>query len=310
MSSMHITSRPYQSDDDFWRVRQLLIDLYPISGPGFCWEICRWDTLRFYDDDLTPKAQWTRTIRLWETSGGQLIGVVHPERSLGDAHFEIHPDYRSRIEDEMIAWALENLSAPDQSGKRQLETFVFEHDPQRMQRLEKVGFVKADTFGGVMRHLRIGEQFLPAVHLPEGYLLRETRGEQADYERMAGLLTAAFNQALHKAREYENFALHSPSFRHDLNLVVEAPDGSFAAHAGLTIEPTNRYGVFQPICTHPDHQRKHLAQTLMFEGLHRFKALGVQHVQVDTGAGEGQNAFYNTIGFTEAYIGYFWTRVF
>ena len=310
--STSITSRSFQiaSEDDFWRARQLLIDLYPITGQGFCWEIRRWDGQRFHSDDAQLNPDWTRTIHLWETAAGQLIGMVHPEGGQGDAYFEIHPDYRSRIEDEMITWAEANLAAPDQTGKPRLETFVFEHDAPRQQVLAQHGFTKASDFGGVMRHLRIGEQPLPPVEIAPGYTLRETRSEQADYERMAALLNAAFNRNIHTAREYENFVLKAPCFRHDLNLVAEAPDGSFAAHVGMAYEPMNRWSIFEPVCTHPDHQRKGLARSLMFEGLHRLKAVGAQHVHVDTGSGAGQNAFYNTIGFTEAYVGYYWTKVF
>lgn len=305
-----IASRPFQSDSDFWRVRQLLIDTYAITGPGFNWEIRRWDGQRFHHDNADLNPAWARTIRLWESADGQLIGVAHPEGDPGNFYLEIHPDYRSRIEDAMIAWAVENLAVLSEQGGRQIETFAFEHDSPRLQLLAQHGFVKAAHFGGVMRHLRIGEQPLPPIELADGYTLRETRSEQADYECMAALLNAAFNRTIHNAREYENFVQHSPSFRHDLNLVAQAPDGSFAAHVGMTHEPINRQAVFEPVCTHPDHQRKGLARALMHEGLRRLKGLGVQHVHVDTGGGEGQNAFYNTIGFTEAYIGFTWVKRF
>lgn len=309
--STSITSRPFRidSEDDFFRVRQLLIDLYPLVGPGYVWEIRHWDGQRYHNEDAVLTPEWAKNIRLWETAEGQLIGVAHAESHAGNAHFEIHPDYRSRIEAEMIAWALDSLPAPNADGQRQLETVAFEHDTPRQQVLAQHGFTKGSYFW-MLRHMRMGNQPLPAVTMPEGYILRETRTEQAEYERMAALLNAAFNRNIHTAREYENFVLQSPSFRHALNLVAEAPDGTFAAHVGLTYEPTNRYGIFEPVCTHPDHQRKHLAQTLMFEGLHRLKAAGAQHLYVETGSGEGQNAFYNTIGFTEAYIGYFWTKTF
>ncbi len=170
--STSITSRPFQiaseddSEDDFWRVRQLLIDLYPITGPGFVWEIRRWDGQRFHNDDAQLNPDWMRsTIRLWETADGQLIGMAHSEGGQGNAYFEIHPDYRSRIEDEMITWAEANLAAPDQTGQPRLETFVFEHDAPRQQLLAQHGFTKAPDFGGVMRHMRIGEQPLPPVEI-------------------------------------------------------------------------------------------------------------------------------------------------
>lgn len=305
MTSNPITSRSFQSEADFWAVRQLLIDTYPITAPGFNWEIRRWDGQRFHNADAALDPAWTRVIRLWETADGQLVGVAHPEGDPGNAHFEIHPDYRSRIEDEMIAWAAEHLAASNASGERVLETFAFEYDAPRILLLEQHGFERMPYFG-MTRHLRLGNQPLPPVAVAAGYTLRETRSEPGDYERMAALLNAAFNRTFHNAPEYENFVLRSPSFRHDLNLVAEAPDGSFAAHVGMTLEPTNCYAIFEPVCTHPDHRRHGLAQALMFEGLRRLKALGARHVHVDTGDMEAANALYSSIGFTEAYRGWYW----
>ena len=151
---------------------------------------------------------------------------------------------------------------------------------------------------------------LPQAQIADGYRLRTTRPDDYDdCQRIADLLNAAFQRTLHSAPEYRNFCTLSPSFRHDLNLVAEAPDGSFAAHVGVNYEVKNRYGIFEPVCTHPDHQRKGLARALMFEGLQRLKVLGASDVYVDTGDMIPANALYESIGFTEAYKGYIWRKV-
>ncbi|MBI3957829.1 MAG: hypothetical protein HY328_03390 [Chloroflexi bacterium] len=46
-----LTACPYRGDEDFWRVRQLLIDIYSITPTGFNWEVRRWDGTRFHDPD-------------------------------------------------------------------------------------------------------------------------------------------------------------------------------------------------------------------------------------------------------------------
>ncbi len=299
------TSHPYRPETDFWRIRQLLIDTYPITGPGFNWEIRRWDGQHFHREDVMMTSSETPTVRVWENENGQVIGAAHPEGEPGNFYLQIHPDYRSRIEEEMITWAVGNLAALDQQSARRLETFAFEHDAPRIQLLEKHGFEQVPYFG-MMRHMRIGNQPLRPAQVAKPYILRETRADVEDYHRMAALLNAAFNRNTHTAGEYENFARYSPSFRHDLNLVAQAPNGSFAAHVGVTFEPTACYGIFEPVCTHPDHRRQGLAQALMFEGLNRLKLLGAQHVHVDTGSMDAANALYNTIGFTEAYRGWYW----
>ena len=101
---------------------------------------------------------------------------------------------------------------------------------------------------------------------------------------------------------------HAPLFRKDLHLVAVAPDGSFAAHVGMTYDEANRRGLYEPVCTHPDHRRHGLAQALMFEGMHRIKALGARQLTVETGDALAANRLYESLGFTEAYQAYPWRK--
>jgi GNAT superfamily N-acetyltransferase len=147
--------------------------------------------------------------------------------------------------------------------------------------------------------------------MAEGYTLRSTRpNDEDDCQRVADLLNAAFNRTFHTAKEFCMFATHSPSFRHDLNLVAEAPIGSFAALVGVTYDEANCRGIFEPVCTHPDHRRKGLARALMVEGLHRLKALGATDVYVETGDAVPANELYDAVGFAEAYRGHVWRKMF
>ena len=125
---------------------------------------------------------------------------------------------------------------------------------------------------------------------------------------MASLLNAAFGPTMHTTREYRTFVERSPSFVHHLNLVAVAPDGSFAAHAGVTYDEHNRHGIFEPVCTNPDHRRFGLARKLMLEGLRRLAARGAQSASVDTGDQVASNALYASCGFTEAHHFHAWRR--
>ena len=146
-----IRFRTFQGDGDFGRVHHLLIETYSIIPVGFNWDIRRWEGKRFYGDDPEWDPQWEKTFCLWETGNSQLIGAIHPE-GRGDAHLQIHPDYR-HIEGEMIAWAEAHLAVPTEDGKRQLHTYVFEYDTYRQRLLTERGYEKLDGHG-VIRHLR------------------------------------------------------------------------------------------------------------------------------------------------------------
>jgi GNAT superfamily N-acetyltransferase len=306
-TSHGIVSRPMQSDEDFWRVRKLLIETYPITPPGFNWEMRRWDGWRFYNADPAWNPGWEKTVRLWESDDGKLVGAVHPE-GRGNAFLELHPDYR-HIEEEMIGWAEENLAISTKDSQRRLIIYVFEYDSPRRSLLKRRGYEKLSS-RGVLRRLRFGKwPLVQPSPLPGGYTLRTTRpGDGDDCRRIADLLNVAFNRDFHTAGEFHEFTKHAPCFRNDLDLVAEAPDGSFAAYVGVPYNDVNRYGVFEPVCTHPDHQRKGLARSLMQEGLCRIKAIGAADVYVGTGDQIAANKLYDSMGFTEAYKDYKWCK--
>ena len=303
-----ITARLMQQDDDYTQMRHLLLDTVPITPIGFNWDMRRLDGKRFYNADLAANRLLQRPVQLWEAGDGRLAGYVVSE-SPGDAHLQVHPDFRY-LEVEMVAWAEANLAVvPQAGGARELEIYVYEYDALRQQIFTARGYEKL-SYGGMCRHMRLGAQPLPVPEVADGYTLRTTDpADLDDCQRIADLLNAAFGRDFHNAQEYQHFAQYAPCFRRDLDLVMVAPDGSFAAYIGVPYDDANRRGIFEPVCTHPDHQRKGLARALMFEGLHRLRAIGALDATVDTGDAVAANAFYTAMGFTEAYRGYAWRKV-
>ena len=302
-----IYARPMRDDADYWRMRRLLIDTVPITPVAFNWDMRRLDGKRFYNEDLEENRLLKRSVQLWESEYGQLAGYVLSEGP-GDAHLQVHPDFR-HLEPEMIAWAEEALAVTSaESGRRELELYVNEYDVLRQQILAERGFVRM-TYGGMCRHLRLGHQPLAAPVVADGFTLRATDPDDlADCRRIADLLNAAFGRTFHNAAEYQNFAESAPCFRRDLDLVAVAPDGSFAAYIGIPYDEVNRRGIFEPVCTHPAHQRIGLARALMLEGFHRLRTIGAIDATVDTGDAVPANAFYTSMGFTEAYKSTAWRK--
>jgi mycothiol synthase len=303
-----VIARASDTDDDadWWAIRDLLVRTHSGSPPGWNWDVRRWDGSRFHDEDPGLPGWFAAGTRLWEADDGRLVGAVHPEGP-GEAFLELDPDWR-HLQPEMLAWAEANLPGASE-GRLVLELDAWDYDLPLRELLRARGFEELRS-GVWLRRLRFGAWAIAEPGVAPGYLVRTT-GEatlDADCGRMAALLNAAFGRSVHTAAEYRTFATGSPSFRHDLNLVAEAPDGSFAAHVGLTFDEVNRHGIIEPVCTHPDHRRLRLAQALMLDGLRRLRDLGAATCDVETGDMAPANALYRSLGFTEEYRGHRWRK--
>ena len=308
-SAATVTARPLVQEADFWQIRNFLQRCYALTPLAFNWEVRRWDGQRFYNRDATWQAHRLGAVQLWENRAGELVAVVNGEGS-GEAHLQLHPAYRA-LAAEMVTWAETALAAPTAAGaQRQLEIFVYEYDLPRQALLAQRGYTKL-VDGGVTRRLQLANRPLERSTIAPGYTLRTTDStDLADCQRIADLLNAAFNRTFHNALEYQNFTRFAPSFRPTLDLVAVAPDGSFAAYVGIPYDAPNRLGIFEPVCTHPDHRRYGLARALMVEGLQRLKVLDAVDVMVGTGDMIPANRLYDSLGFTEVCKGYVWRKVF
>jgi ribosomal protein S18 acetylase RimI-like enzyme len=301
------TGRPLAGDQDWWRLRSLLTELVPLVPPGFCWDVRRLDGSRFYHPDPDRNPEWQTEARLWETADGRLVSAVNHD-SRGDAHLQVHADFR-RLEEEMVGWAEQRAWSLERGGGRQVWLFVQDWDEPRQGLLERRGYERTPSWG-VTRRMILGTGRIEEPVVAEGYVVRTTRpDDDYDCRQVAELLNAAFGRTFHTAAEYEAFARLAPAFDADLDLVAVAPDGTLAAYVGVPYDEANRRGIFEPVCTHPEHRRRGLAEALMREGLRRLEARGAHDVVVDTGDMEAANALYRTLGFTEEYRGHVWQKI-
>jgi mycothiol synthase len=308
-----IAHRHLQTEQDWWRVRNLLIETFPITGPGFNWELRRWEGDRFHREQFALDPTAYSDYEVWETSEGRLIGLALHEGD--EINLMIHPDFRLEIEEQMIAFGESRFAKLNPDGQSQVHMTVYEWDAVRQRLLTGRGYMKM-SYGWITRWLRLGNQSFSEPKIAPGYSMRVTnlpaKGEDhwADCRKMADLLNAAFSRPnFHQPQEYHNFMTQLPMFLNELNLVMVAPDGSFAAHAALNFDSANRFAIFEPVCTHPDHRQRGLAKALMMEGLRRVRRLGARIVEVSTGDADAANALYDSIGFTEYYKAYAWKKV-
>jgi ribosomal protein S18 acetylase RimI-like enzyme len=218
-------------------------------------------------------------------------------------HPHVQPAYRDLL-DEVISWSEHAAAA---AGIDPVFLHVWDHDAETCRVAGQRGYRQTEGWE-ILRSVRFGKGPLPEPSFPYGYVMRPTRREEADHAAIAALLNAAFGRDFHHAGELRNFQATAPSFRRELDLVAVAPDGSLAAYAAVCWDAANSHGIFEPVCTHPDHRRRGLAKALMLEGMRRARAMGAAVLDVGTGDLDPANALYASLPFTEVYRGRYWEK--
>ena len=129
-------------------------------------------------------------------------------------------------------------------------------DSERLTFLRARGYeIDAESDDTIYHLTELGSLAEPAV--PDGYRLRTV--EPADLEQRVEIHRAVWAPSRVTAESFANVQAAWP-YRRDLDCVVEAPDGSFAAYCLAWLDDANRVGEFEPVGTHPDYHRRGLAR--------------------------------------------------
>ena len=200
--------------------------------------------------------------------GGTLDALTHPARA--------------ELLDEVVAWADADV------------VYAVEADAQKIARLESAGYARRSQ-GHVFNHMFRELDELPQPTVPEGYRLRTVRGEQ---ELMARVEVHRVVWAPSRVvpESYGRLMREWP-YRADLDYVVEAPDASFAAFCLAWLDPDNAVGLFEPVGTHPNHQRRGLATAACLSALHGLRAAGATRAVVASLDPSDGEELYEKVGF-------------
>jgi mycothiol synthase len=295
------TSRPYAGEPDYALLRALLVEIERAEGSLVYCFLGDLDWWRFTEEQ--PDEAITAT-RLWFADEA-LVGFAWPRNDQVD--LITHPAHRS-AETEMLTWAEERLRAATTPGETaRLTAWSFEHHHERVALLRARGYER-----GAM-HFNINARRLdeapPAAPLPPGYRIRHVRGVEDVPARVEVHRSAFAPSRMTTAKHLAVMA--APTYRPELDLVVEAPDGSFAAYCLVWFNQANRTGEFEPVGCHADHRRKGLTTAVLFEGMRRLHALGATSCAVVSSGEEKYAAsrqLYSSVGFAVEGRIYAWER--
>ena len=299
---MRLTSRVFQGPDDYWRIRAFLRRVFLLNGRReVSWHVNRFDYWRWHGVE-NMKDTSLEDVFLWETENGQIAAVLNPEGP-GDAYLQVHPDHRTAaLDEEMVSVAEQHLASPDREGKRKLWIWVDKEDELRQRILKRRGYARYEgRISEAHYRFRTLAEANPEVPVAAGYTVRALGG----VEELPARSYASW-RAFHPDDPEENYegwewyqnVQRAPLYRRDLDIVAMAADGSCAAFCTVWFDDVTRSGVFEPVGTAPDHQRRGLGKAVMSEGLRRLARLGATKAFVGSYTAPA-HALYASVGFTD-----------
>lgn len=295
---MNISSRQFAADSDYELMRTLLVEVLGRAGLPVYATIGDIDWWCSADED--PKAVYTA--HLW-FDGDRPVAWAWPVDDQVD--IVVHPDYPA-LHDAALVWGEEEYcQRQGETPEKPMRAWGFTSDTIRNSALLARGYHRTEE--GLVFYTRpISATFSPAG-LPDGYTFDHVRGE-TDVARRTAVQCAAFESTFMtdtKTRAVQA----SPTYRPELDLVVVAPDSSYAAFTLIWLDAQNKVGVFEPLGVSAEHRRRGLGRAILDEGVRRLGLYGAKIACIQTGFDNDRaRALYEASGFVQLDRDYAWIR--
>ena len=268
--------RPYTSEPgftaDFFRVRDFLLRLNApgVQTPGFLWARWEW-AFCLPMQDLSALGR----IGVWEDDG-EIVALAAYEEAPGEVYLVCDPGHRHLLS-AMVEHGLTHLATPDGQVR-----FVAPDGDRDLQRLLAARGFRATPHRDPNTVLDLG---LDLTHrLPDGYRVTSV-AEEFDVEAFDRLLWRGFDHPGDRTPsaadlQWRRLSVSSPGCVPELNILVVAPDGTYAAYCGTWHYPGSDYVLVEPVCTDPDHRRRGCASAAVLEALRRCALRGAREAYV------------------------------
>ncbi len=244
-----------------WHVGDLAWKRYSIPGRESSWRIALWE-----DADHTVVA--------WGWANATSLDVhVDP------AHGELAGD--------VLAWDDEVAAASERSA------IVMQTDGHLIAALERAAY-RPIVDAPFLQHCLIDlDDSPPTPSVPEGYRLRAVRPDEVEARaavhraawrpgRIGTLVVPPENLDGESGVTTDGFreVMGAWPYRHDLDQVVETPDGTLVASALGWIDDVNGVGELEPVGTDPRHSRLGLGSAVSLACLHALRRAGATRAVV------------------------------
>ncbi|NNC74081.1 MAG: GNAT family N-acetyltransferase [Acidimicrobiia bacterium] len=298
---MSVEFRPYDHEVDFDRVGEFLLETYEPGNAFANWFQPRWEYMHYHP-------------LIWETpvdrigmfeEGGRIVGVVHHEHVPNVVYFQTRPGYE-HIRPDMLEYAMDVYSGSSWmvDGRKCFCLYVNDFDTELRNLVRSKGFeihppsVDHQALFPVDRGVQV-----PV--LPGGFRLQSLAVEN-DLRKLGKCLWLGFNhQGPLPADDIKGrrFMQSAPHYRHEMNVVAVAPNGDYAAYAGIWVVPENKLAYVEPVATDPTYRRKGLGTAAVLECIRRAVDEGAHKVWVGS-----IQPFYLAMGFERQFQSDLWIK--
>jgi len=309
--------RPYQNDEDYWRIREFLRKVMLLNDRReLSWHVARWDYWIWFANPDIEKIALEESVFMWETEAGQIAAVLNPEGH-GHAFPQIHLDFCTKVLiEELITVAEERLTTPAKDGGQKLCYWIDSQDKAQQEILTRRGFRRVDKpESREYQHRRSLDDPLPDPPQSSGYTIR-SQGDGLELLERCYASGLGFHEddidIARNNRDHPDWYRHiqsAPLYRRDLDIVAVAADGSIASFCTIWFDDVTRTAYFEPVATVPAHQRQGLGKAVMMEGLHRLKKMGCMVAFVG-GYSQVANALYSSVMGLDHDISEPWEKIF
>ena len=314
-----LTSSPYAGRDDLRAMQSIVSAAW--ASPDRPLVHCTVGDLEWWLAGGGPDVDWSTRIRVWSI-GGDPVGWGWFSPPTSRDWFVRHgltPDEESAIRADILGWHLERAraiaaaatttaataegtTATDSSTVPNGTTHpvlldVWAADGWReAASLRQRGWTPTD--GVLTQYIQPLDLDLDPPRVPEGYVLRSLSGPD-DIPARVEVHRAAFAQSRMTVEKYATL-LGRDHYALGRDIVLESGDGTFAAFAICWADPVGSIGEFEPVGTHPDHQRRGLGRVIMRHGLRLMRAAGLRDALVfSLRTNAASEALYRSAGFRE-----------
>lgn len=300
--------RGYQYDKDIDEARRFLGDVFSLTRKHYTCVPSRLENERHGPCGSEDIREDDSKLRIWEyvdDNGPSMVAITILEPN-GVFWMNVHPEHHELVREIIPAIEEQRRSTSKDDGRDlKIGTPVPVGFTSRIKVLREFGFED----GGLCEHNQVRPLDLPPPEFqpPEGYTVRHVILPD-DFEPYSEVVNTVFSHC-NMTKKLAILYTEAGFYNEELDLIVEAPDGSFAAFVTVRIDPETRMAELEPVGTHPNHREKGLGKAVCAEGIKRVQKYNPTCIVILGAAPtEGATRLYASLGFVKEDV-HLWKKV-